>query len=601
MNRRTVRCVAAYLVAAVLLSGYAGLASHTEVRTGLDVTAGEDVRVRVVFPPPEPGATPEQIVRGFIRAGSTSDGDYDSARMFLTAGVGRTWVPDGEIVVFASDPALTVSTPRPDEVVVDGLAIASISADGHYTALPAGTTRTLDVRLSKVEGEWRISSLPADFGRWIAAAEMPRLVAPYAVHYVARDRRALVPDMRWFPLDHLSSRLARAQLDPVPADLNGVVESAIPPGTRLTADSVSVADGTATVDLDTRSPIDERAREDLWAQFAATLTQDPRTTAVVVMVAGALLELAGKPTSVHNPVEAGFPPVTHAAPPTPLVRRDDTLYFFDASAALSGLDPAQAANRVAPNYPKIPVDLVDLALSEDGSEIAALASGRRILTRWYDRIRHDVPPFGTDLSRPAYDRSGVLWVGAVPTPDSRSPQARLFVVPTDAAAGGTPGRSVSPVVVPWLEGRRVRQVLPSPDGERVAVLSLAQTREGSADADLRLDVAGVVRDGQGLPTSLAAPRRLGSSLAEARGLAWVSETSVATLGGPGGDAALQPMVLGMAGDEDVLPSVRDAITVVTTGGPRGLVALTSTDQVFTRVGVQWVPSGTGTDVLVGGG
>ena len=62
----------------------------------------------------------------------------------------------------------------------------------------------------------------------LADGDVPRLVQPFAVHYVSASRRATVPDVRWFPLDRLATRLARAQLDPVPDHLVGAATTAVP-------------------------------------------------------------------------------------------------------------------------------------------------------------------------------------------------------------------------------------------------------------------------------------------------------------------------------------------------------------------------------------
>ena len=72
---------------------------------------------------------------------------------------------------------------------------------------------------------------------------------PYDVHYVSTSQRALVPDTRWFPVDKLATRLARAQLVPVPAHLADAAVTAVPAGARLLGDAVSIESGVATVNL----------------------------------------------------------------------------------------------------------------------------------------------------------------------------------------------------------------------------------------------------------------------------------------------------------------------------------------------------------------
>ena len=101
---RRPRLVLLVLVAALLgLSGCAGIGGTSPVQPGLEVGGADAPRVRVFFPGPVNGATPESIIRGFLRSGAASDGDYDTARSFLTPDAAKSWVPDGEILVFSTE------------------------------------------------------------------------------------------------------------------------------------------------------------------------------------------------------------------------------------------------------------------------------------------------------------------------------------------------------------------------------------------------------------------------------------------------------------------------------------------------------------------
>jgi hypothetical protein len=195
--------------------------------------------VRVLPAGPVAGAEPEQIIRGFLRAGAASDGDYASARDFLTEDAARKWQPDGGLVIVSTESELVIEAISEGRYRVSAPLRARIDVHGRYVAATEGERAESEVQFARIQDQWRIAGLPEDFGRWIASAEVRRLIRPYAVHYVTEDRRTLVEDLRWFPLDHLTSRLARAQLDPVPADLAGVATTAVPAGTRLAADGVA--------------------------------------------------------------------------------------------------------------------------------------------------------------------------------------------------------------------------------------------------------------------------------------------------------------------------------------------------------------------------
>ncbi len=249
-----VAATVAALLAGLVLAGCGGLSRHTAVQNGLDVGSGSAPQVRVLFPGPFPGADREQIVRGFVRAGSASDGAYDRARDFLTDPMAKQWTPDGPVVVIDNEASMSVRITGPGTARLSAVAEGVISAAGHYTTLPPQTRRSVTIGFARIDGEWRIADLPKTFGRWILAEDVPRLLRPYAVHYVADDRQALASDVRWFPLDHLTTRLARAQLTPVPEYLGDAVRTEVPDGARLLADGVPVLDGVATVDLSAAGP-----------------------------------------------------------------------------------------------------------------------------------------------------------------------------------------------------------------------------------------------------------------------------------------------------------------------------------------------------------
>ena len=49
---------------------------------------------------PQPGATPQQIVEGFVDAGSGPGvaGRWDVAREFLAPSLAKTWVPEARVI-----------------------------------------------------------------------------------------------------------------------------------------------------------------------------------------------------------------------------------------------------------------------------------------------------------------------------------------------------------------------------------------------------------------------------------------------------------------------------------------------------------------------
>ena len=168
------------------------------MRAGLEVGAAPADPVKILFPGPAAGSSPEQIVQGFLRAGAASDEEYEVARSFLALSSDTTWRPDSSIMVFTDESAVSVKAVDDNTVRATAKVSASIDANGRYRDLPADTTVEVVFRLQKSSGEWRISSVPEGFGLWLSASDVDRLYEPFRIHYVstfdrsARARRPLV-------------------------------------------------------------------------------------------------------------------------------------------------------------------------------------------------------------------------------------------------------------------------------------------------------------------------------------------------------------------------------------------------------------------------
>lgn len=577
---------------ALVVAGCGGLSTQGPVEPGLDVGSGNPPAVRVTFPGPVPGAGQESIVRGFVRAGQASDAAYDNAKAFLTSSVSEQWRPDGQIVLLADDASPSATLVDPATVRITAKAAGTVDSGGRYVAARPGSTVTATFGLATVGGEWRISALPEDFGRWIVRSEVSRLVQPYAVHYVSTSRRALVPDVLWFPADKLATRLARAQLTGVPAHLAGAAVTAVPSGARLLGDAVSVDAGVATVSLISgRLQPGEATRQNLWAQFVSSLTQDSQVARVALVVNGVPVDLVGLEESAGTLAEVGFQSPPTVTPARPVVRRGDDVTVLDPTAL------GDAAPRVptdaGPSYPPVSQDFTRLALSLDGVELAGVDPGGDGISRWRGTNRYEVPLRGSDVGHPSYDRRGYLWIGAVGSDGPEAP--RIWVVDTRNDPADPQRAAASAVEAPWLAGRRVVEARVAADGDRVAVLSTLL--DGSA---VRIDLAGIVRAGGGVPQQLAAPLRLAAPVTRATTLAWTDDRGLASIGVLGG-RTVQPAVVTVGGDVRGLTAVRGAVSIASTGGERELWVVTSTGRLLQRAGSQWVDSGPATDLAVAAG
>jgi hypothetical protein len=574
----------AVLASALLVAGCGGLTTEGPVEPGLEVGAeeGQSSNLRYVFPGPRDGDEPVDIVSGFLRAGAASDGVYDNAQAFLTVSAAEAWNPDATLVLLADDTPPTATLVDPTHVRVTATPEGTVDQSGRYTPAAPGEKVSAEFTLTDAADEWRISELPERFGRWIQRGDVTRLVQPYQLTYISTSQRATVPDVRWFPLDKLATRLARAQLDPVPKYLQGAVSTAVPEGARLLGDAVSLDDnGLATVNLvGPRLGPEESVRQDLWAQFITTLNQDLSVNRVALSVNGTPVDLLGLDGSASSLADIGFPPRPTPGTVRPVVRRGGDVTVFDPT----GASPS------GPGYPTVPQEYTDLALSADGAELAAVDPGGGGVSRWRDDTRYEVPGFGSQVGAPSFDRRGWLWLGGVGDGDDR-----LFVVPTAADPADPETSSPTPVRADWLANRRVVEATVAAGGDRVAVLS---TRLDGSNP--RIDLSGVVRGSGGRPERLADPLLLSTTVKDARGLTWVDSLEVASIVRRG-SRAWNPAVIGVDRTIRELPPAEGAVSIASTGGERDIFLVTDEGRLLTRSSSGWTDSGRADDIAVAAG
>ena len=586
MNRRALAAV--LLGLALATGGCGGLPSSGPVREGLSVGSPPVEPVRVLPDGPAAGATQEQIVRGFLRAAAGFDDDHAVGRSFLLPNVAQSWVPDHGVTVFPGESSLSVRTLPGDRVRVTVPATASIDESGRYRELPNGSTASATFGLQQAGGQWRIASTPAGFGLWLSAADLDRLYRPFAIHYAVPATRTLVPDERWFPLTPgLATTLARAQLGPVPDYLRDAAVSGVPESTQLAVDAVPVENGRAAVDLSVSGLVaDPELRRAMWAQFVATLTQAPTVSSVSLLVGGSKVDLQGVPEAPSSLVQVGYPEDSDDTPVSSVVVRQGTaLHRLDPGRLGGTEDPRRAPASLTGELPAIPLTYGPLALSRDGAELAAVSTDGTNLARWRGTRLTPVAPFARDLTRPAFDGRHGLWVGG--TSDGTS---HVYVI--DTSTSPAPPHALD---VPWLGNRRVVALRVAADSTRMV---LATRGPGG---DVRVDVVGIVRAANGAPRSLTTPLRVGERLTIARDVAWVDSRTVAVLGSAGSADPLRPYLVEVGGPTTALAPVAGAVSLTSTGGPRGLVVANDRGQVLTRAGNGWVVENSANDLVVPAG
>lgn len=175
---------------------------HDRVRADGERRSGRREASDLSYRPdgPSEDATPQQIVQGFLAAGSGPRGNWEVAGQFLTGPAAETWRPQAGVTIYApsSPPTLTVEeTPEGASVTVAFAATATVDANGVY-ATTDDVPVTLDFTLSRVaEDQWRISS--AADGIVLDSSRFRTVFRSYSLMYFDPTWTYLVPDERWFP------------------------------------------------------------------------------------------------------------------------------------------------------------------------------------------------------------------------------------------------------------------------------------------------------------------------------------------------------------------------------------------------------------------
>ena len=577
-----------------VLSGCGGLPTSSSVQQGSSVGDPALQAVQVQPDGPASGATAEQIVRGFLRAGAGAgfDDDHAIARSFFARSVKDEWLPDSGVKVYADDGALKVELATANTVRVSALIVAEIDGAGRFREMPAGTSGQAVFGMEKLGVGWRISTPPKGLGLWLSARDLDRIYRPFTIAYVSRAAPSILGDRRWFPVTPgLATVLARAQLEPVPSYLAGAAETGIPAGTVLAVDSVPIQSGRAVVDLSASAlSASPELRRAIWAQFVTTLMQVTSVNEVSLVVNGAGLDLPDTPDRVSELATVGFQPDPSVSVETALLRTGSELSrVFSDRPPVPDQPPKAPRPPASSVLPRIPTGWVSLALSSNGKEIAGIGGDHGDLARWQGSLFFKLAPFGSQLTKPSYDSRNGLWVAG----QARG-AARVWVVDTSAS----PIQNARPreIPVPWLADRVVLALRVAADNQRVAVIS-----SNRAGQDVQVQVSGIVRSANGGPVSLSAdPLRVGSTLISGRDLAWVDNNTLAVVGRVSSKTAIGPVLVEIGGRVTAMPPVAGARLVTSAGGPRGVVVMTDRGKILARAGNGWQVLQTGTDFLIPG-
>ncbi len=536
---------------AVLRLGAAGAVAATAAcariprSSSIDSTPvgdAQDVGAPYVQPrPPADGASPVEIVTGFVQAGVGIDDDFAVARSYLTADARTRWEPTAAVTVYSGGREFGAASTGTGSIRLSVEAVAQVDAQGLRTVLTATSAREMDVALEQVDGQWRISRPPT--GIFLSEQAFEILFTPGRLYFPEPRTRHLVPDVRWVTSQGQATALLR-QLGGGPAPwLAGAVTSAVPAALGTERSTVSTDRlGAVQVALPAAiAAMDGQERAVALAQITATLRSlpllgEPRlVSGGQQLAADPALELA-RALPGHRPLGAG---------PTGIVG------LVGGSDAPVSLVPDLAAIAVR-----------DPALSRGGVQAAALADdGHTLVMATTDSstpVRTITP--GTVLAGPCIDDLGYVWT---------APRDTSAAV--DAYVGADAAQDVR-LAAPWLVGREPVWIHLAPDATRLAVVSKGP------DAT-RIDLCAVTRDAQGTPTALTEPVTIPTAAADLASVSqatWYDEVALVVLG-TDVDGSSRAVVDDLAAGAESLPAPPVGTTRLAGSATAG-VFFSSTDE-----------------------
>lgn len=540
--------LSALVVLSLALAGCATIPISGQVRSvpgDLRLQRTED-GVPFIGQAPVRGASPANIVAGFLQSSADFRNDHEVARLYLTPTARQRWRPQaGTIVVNSSTLA-----PQPGAgglITVEANEFGRIDADGSFSRAAPDSAVSRQFRVEQVDGQWRIADLPD--GLMLSTADVKETYRKFSLYFLAPSGGTLVPDPVLLPeLPGLTTKLVARLLRGPTARLRGTVSTAFPDGTELDVSSVPVRDGLATVRLDPAvlRGTDDQSRAQLSAQLVWTLKQLTDVQRVRIMAGGEDLTVPGAPVEQSRDLWPAYNPDQLPASPSAYVVRDGRVGRYLGQ----GFEPVAGGGGTGQPALRSPT------VSLDAQRLAAVSSDGR--TVYVGRLAKDTalqPRIkGVDLSQPSFDPGNNLWVVDRAT-------GQLFYLADGA------NRPQEVAVPRSTDGQRPSGVSVSRDGARVAlVIGTGRTARLAVAGVARADTVDPEIDG-GERISLISLQGPVPGLRGVRDASWADSTSLAVLGSLDG-ASLRPYYTDIDGYEvsDVEPLV-GAVTI-TSAPPR---------------------------------
>lgn len=524
----------------VSLTGCAALPVSGPVRIGPDLAPPSDVNTFFYSPaPPFDGATATEILSGFLSAGTAPQNDYSIAREYLGESIRASWNPNQELLIQRSSPEITLTENGTAFIEIE--VTARVDANGRYESLPFGSTRTLEYSFTEELGQVRILSAPDV--TVVIRPVFDVVFRSYSIYFLDQSKSTLVPELRWFPANPATGTKLVNALLAGPSDwLKPAVVSAIPTGTILSLDAVTVQQEVALVDLSAEALVASLSdRILLRAQLNATLSQLPTITGVAVSIERSAQDIPD--------AQAQLSAKSSGALVTLGQEGLKALSGPNLNSTLAGLSIFDSR------------EVSEIAISSSGSRLAAATSTGVFETGFANPgATVELVDQRTSLVSLGYDQFQQLWAVS---------RSQITV-------------NSQPIRASWLTGQPVVAFALSPEGSRVALI----IDRGEFNQVL---VSAVIRNQAGLPVELAAPITMGAEVSNPTLVSWSDGITIAVLNSQPSVSNVSLVAIG--GVTRVIQGVSDAKSLVALADGSGLYLLKNTGELFVLRGSFWTSIG----------
>ena len=195
--RAAVRSLVVAAASMVVVAGCAAIPTSGPVTEVVEDSGFGQSTVRYSPAPPTEGASPGDVVRGYLDAMLAYPSSTRTAAAFLTPAAADTWERQSGVTIYA-DPQY--ATPPQDgrtradvgeaaKVSVDAAEKGRLDTQGRFQV--ASGRRNVEYRLEQVDGEWRIANPQP--GLMVTARFFEDYFRPFNLYFFDRPARRLVP------------------------------------------------------------------------------------------------------------------------------------------------------------------------------------------------------------------------------------------------------------------------------------------------------------------------------------------------------------------------------------------------------------------------